>query len=64
MTAAVDYIRGRVTFGEMCNLPNRYSHHLYRDNYLRAFKAEKNPEGQEAKQLQSEAMAAAFTGAL
>ena len=46
----------------MINLPNRYSHHFYYDNYMRSLKAEKNPNGPEAKQLQGDAMIAALTG--
>jgi len=46
----------------MSNLPNRYSHQLYREAYLLQFKAAKNPKGPEAKQLEGEAMAEALTG--
>ena len=59
---AVDFIRGRTTIGEMVNLPNRYSHTLYHDSWKRQFEAQKNPEGAEAKALEADAMAAAFSG--
>ena len=46
----------------MVQLPNRYSHHLYRDSYLQSLKAMQNPEGPEAKEIQGKAMMAALTG--
>lgn len=48
----------------MATLPNRYSHHLYRDNYLQSLAAMKNPEGPEAKKMQNDALASALTGAV
>lgn len=62
MTTAVDFIRGKTSLWEMVNLPNRYSHHLYRDNYLQSLKAIQNPEGPEAKKIQGEALTSALTG--
>lgn len=62
MSAAVDFIRGKTTIGELSNLPNRYSHHFYRDNYVQSLAALKNPEGPEAKKMQGEALASALTG--
>ena len=44
------------------NLPNRCIHHFYAENYRRSIAAQKNPEGPEAKELEAQAMAAAFTG--
>ena len=46
----------------MINLPNAYIHHFYAENYRRSVAAQKNPNGPEAKELEAEAMAAAFTG--
>lgn len=61
MKTAAEFAK-KTTIGEMINLPNRYSHHFYREAYLLNFKASKNPNGPEAKQLQGEAMASALTG--
>ena len=49
---------------EMMNLPNRYSHHWYRDSYLQSLKALKDPDGPEAKKLEGEALASALTGGI
>ena len=46
----------------MASLPNRYSHHLYRDNYVQSLKALKDPNGPEAKKIEGEAMVSALTG--
>ena len=62
MSTAVDFIKGKTTIGELANLPNRYSHHLYRDNYVQSLKALQNPNGPEAKKIENEAMVSAFTG--
>ena len=62
MTTAVDFIRGKTSLWEMVNLPNRYSHHLYRDSCLQGLKAMQNPEGPEAKKMQGEALVSVLTG--
>jgi len=64
MSTAVDFIKGKTSIGEMVNLPNRYSHHLYRDNYVQSLAALKNPDGPEAKAIQGQALASALTGGL
>jgi len=48
----------------MANLPNKYSHQLYYENYKRFIAAQKNPDGPEAKEIQAQSMAAAFAGQL
>ena len=62
MSTAVDFIRGKTSIWEMASLPNRYSHHLYRDNYVQSLKALKDPNGPEAKKIEGEAMVSALTG--
>jgi hypothetical protein len=46
----------------LSNLPNRYSHHLYRDSYVQSLAAMKDPNGPEAKKMQGEALASVLTG--
>ena len=62
MSTAVDFLKGKTTLMEMTQLPNRYSHHLYRDNYIQSLKALQNPNGPEAKKIENQAMVDALTG--
>jgi hypothetical protein len=62
MSTAVDFLKGKTTLMEMTQLPNRYSHHLYRDNYIQSLRALQNPNGPEAKKIENQAMVDALTG--
>lgn len=55
-------MRGRTTIKEMCELPNRYMHYYFYQNYKRGLAIEKDPNGPEAKALQGEQIGAALTG--
>ena len=58
----MDIIKGKTTIGELANLPNRYIHHYYRENYKKWLEIQKNPNGPQAKQAQEEALVSELTG--
>lgn len=55
-------MKGKTTIGEMINLPNSYIHHFYAENYKRSIKAQQNPEGPEAKEIQNQIIQDTFAG--
>jgi hypothetical protein len=54
---SADFLKGRITFGELDGLPNRYSHTIYYLNYLHELDLKKHPQ-----QAKDEAMADALQG--
>ena len=55
-------MRGRTSIKEMSELPNRYMHYYFYQNYKRGLAIEKDPNGPEAKALQGEQIGVALTG--
>ena len=64
ISLAVDYIKGKSTFGEMINLPNAYIHYFYVESYKRSIAAMKNPKGPEAEEIKAAAMQNSIFGQL
>jgi hypothetical protein len=56
------YKRGIVSLPELLNMPNRYMYWLRHAAYIRNLKAQKDPNGPEAKELKDESLMAAFSG--
>lgn len=59
---AVEYKKGITTIGESINLPNRYLHYLWSESIKRSLEAQKNPNGEAAKEIQNQALVGALTG--